>query len=94
MCPGCFVCGTKLRAEGANNYMNNISAFVSSKAEGEEVVSWFKQGARLDFRPHEPEWIQVKIGACDTHVPNLERLEKKTAIHGVLRKYDVEEAQR
>ncbi len=47
--------------------MANIAAFVTSKEEGEEVVRWFGDGAYLDFRPSEPNWIQVKIGACEKH---------------------------
>ena len=63
--PGCFICG------GEKRLLNNISAFVLTKEDGELAVSWFEQGARLDYREREPNWIQVKIGACDQHLPNL-----------------------
>ena len=85
-CPGCFVCG------GESTLMSNISAFVKSKEEGEEIVSWFAYGARLDYRENEPNWIQVKIGVCATHRKNLERLHVSNPNHGVLRKLDVIEA--
>ena len=88
----CFVCETKHRSKGSNEYLNNISAFVQSKEEGEEIVSWFTQGAKLDFRPSEPEWIQVKIGACDNHLPNLQSLHDVTSVHGVIRKAAISNA--
>ena len=89
VCPCCFVCGVK-----GNNYLNNIAAFVNSKQDGELVVEWFNQRARLDFRESEPNWIQVKVGACDAHLPNLEALSKETGRYGVLRKVDIEEVRR
>ena len=67
--PGCFICG------GEQGLYSNIAAFVESKADGEKVVRMFEYGARLDFRSREPDWIQVKIGACKKHTINLERLE-------------------
>ncbi len=83
-CPGCFICG------GLSRLLNNISAFVDNKQDGEEIVSWFQQGARLDYRPNEPSWIQVKIGACDNHLNELGALAKAASDYGVLRRYDVE----
>ena len=94
--PGCFVCGTKIRSKAAaeigNDYLNNIAAFVENKSDGEKIVSWFEQGAFLDFREHEPNWIQVKIGACDKHLPNLEKLYKLTLTHEVIRECMIENA--
>lgn len=93
VCPGCFVCGAKKRNETSNEYLNNIAAFVASKAQGEEIVTWFSNGlgtgARLDFRQHEPNWIQVKVGACDIHLPQLQKLYEMTAVYGVIRKQDI-----
>lgn len=66
--PGCFVCG------GSSALRNNIAAFVRSKKAGERVVAMFAQGARLDYQEYEPKWIQVKVGACNLHLPNLKRL--------------------
>ena len=66
--PGCFVCG------GGERMRNNIAAFVQCRAAGERVVAMFASGARLDYRAFEPDRVQVKIGACSTHLPNLQRL--------------------
>jgi hypothetical protein len=92
VCPGCFVCGAEKRDEKANGYLNNIAAFVPSKALGEQVVAWFGKGARLDFRSFEPNWIQVKVGACDAHLPNLQKLHDLTSLYGVIREKDITEA--
>lgn len=78
-CPGCFVCG------GESGAMSNIAAFVRSKEAGETAVAWFQGRARIDFRPSEPTWIQVKVGACSKHELGLSDLWKLTVIHGVLR---------
>ena len=91
-CPCCFVCATTIRSPGANHYLNNISGFVQSKEDGEKVVDWFINGARLDFRPSEPNWIQVKVGACDRHLPNLVWLQNKTSAHRVIRLKDIQDA--
>lgn len=73
----CFVCGVTTR-DKLHDYamLNNIAAFVQCKAAGERVVQLFKQGARLDYREYEPDWVQVKVGACDRHLPNLKYLEE------------------
>mgnify|MGYP003419590450 CR=1 FL=1 len=68
MTPGCFICG------GDSNFRNNIAAFVKTREAGARVVSMFETGARLDYRENEPDRVQVKIGACDEHKPNLEKL--------------------
>ena len=68
--PGCFVCG------GESTLHHNIAAFVRTKAAGERVVGMFKCGARLDYRPHYPDRVQVKVGACHGHLVNLERLDQ------------------
>lgn len=67
--PGCFVCG------GEQSVYHNIAAFVKCKEAGERVVSLFMYGAWLDYRKFEPDRIQVKIGACDRHRPNLQKLD-------------------
>ncbi len=85
-CPGCFVCGGNIKL------MNNISAFVNTKEDGMEIVSWFKNGAYLDFRQSEPNWIQVKIGSCDKHKNNLEILHNSSSVYNVLRSCDVSKA--
>jgi len=71
----CFICGK----EGLNGYNHNISMFVDSKEEGQQVVMMFNneygRGARLDYRANEPDWIQVKVGACDEHMNRLNLLD-------------------
>ena len=80
----CFVCGC--RTPGVTP---NIAAFVDSKEDGEVVVSFFREGsARLDYRDFEPNWIQVKIGACEKHEPCLEELTALTR-HGTIRERDI-----
>ncbi len=91
--PCCFVCGSKVRNPDANYYLHNISAFVSSREDGDKIIEWFGcKNARLDFRPSEPGWIQVKVGACDEHLPNLRELDRITSLHGVIRERDIAEA--
>lgn len=76
-CPGCYVCG------GLPGLRTNISGFVRRKEDGEKVVEMFTSGAWMDFRPSEPQRIQVKIGACDAHRLNLEALMKATRDGGI-----------
>jgi hypothetical protein len=69
---GCFCCG-----KSEKHYINNISGFVENREEGQAITDFFgEHGARLDYRDWEPNWIQVKIGSCDEHLPNLRHLEK------------------
>ena len=54
-----------------------MAAFVTDKEAGERVIALYEKWrlhAKLDFRPSEPNWVQVKVGACDKHLPNLEKL--------------------
>jgi len=84
----CFVCGFK----DSISMMDNVAAFVRTKAEGEEIASWFnKGGRRLDYREQEPNWLQVKVWACKKHVPNLKYLINHSSKYGVLCKMDVED---
>lgn len=84
---GCFVCG------GADDLRHNIAAFVSCRAAGERVVAMFVHGARLDYREFEPDYVQVKVGACDAHQPNLERLHTLTRdANGVITEATVAQA--
>lgn len=74
---GCICCNLPRKPDGKALLVHNISFFVESKQDGEEVVSFFGgQGARLDYRDFEPNWIQAKVGACDAHKPILEALER------------------
>src|SRR3989338_9492502 len=84
--PGCFVCG------GKSGLHNNIAAFVRTKAAGERVVTMFEMGARLDYRDFEPDRIQVKVGACGAHFPNLAQLDRLVE-DGIVTKDKVKSAQ-
>ena len=69
----CYVCGEG----GKDGAQPDMAAFVDSQKAGERVVAIFQElgsQAKLDFRPSEPNWIQVKIGACERHRPNLVKL--------------------
>ena len=76
----CFVCGCNI----SENYAANISAFVECKEAGERVVAMFAGRARLDFREREPDRVQVKVGACQKHQGNLDRLDGLVERKGVL----------
>ena len=82
----CFVCGAK-----GVPYLSNIAAFVQCKAAGERVVAMFSQGARLDYRKREPDRVQVKIGACDMHITNLEKLDE-LMLDGIITQARIAEA--
>lgn len=89
----CFVCGTSDRDGKGHCMLNNIAAFVVCKEAGERVVAMFAQGARLDYRKHEPDYVQVKIGACDAHLPNLKALDELTGkADGVITAQMIQEA--
>ncbi len=83
----CFIC-----EESEKILRTNIAAFVKSKEEGETILSWFNGKARLDFRPSEPNWIQMKVCACEKHIHNLEYLSEQTSRYHIIRKKDVEDA--
>jgi hypothetical protein len=70
--PGCLAC-----PDSPDGLYGNLAAFVATKADGEAVVAMFAHGARLDWREYEPEWIQVKVGACHRHQVLLERLREQ-----------------
>jgi|WetSurMetagenome_2_1015567.scaffolds.fasta_scaffold56858_4 hypothetical protein len=74
-CCKCFICGTNDRDGKGHTCLNNISGFVQTKAAGERIVTMFSKGAHLDYREYEPDYIQVKIGACDKHLDNLRLLD-------------------
>lgn len=55
---------------------SNISGFVQGRDGGERVVEMFggPTHARLDFRSHEPNWVQVKVGVDKGEDDVLDRL--------------------
>lgn len=67
--PGCFCC-----LDESERLYQNISAFVQTKEDGAMIVAAIGQGARLDYREREPNWIQVKVGACTEHFDFLTHL--------------------
>jgi len=85
---GCFICGAKWRNE-SSAILHNIAAFVSSSAEGEQLVGWFGGRAWLDYRESEPLHIQLKVGACDKHLSHLQFLESLTRSYNVIRACDI-----
>jgi uncharacterized Fe-S cluster-containing MiaB family protein len=90
--PGCFICGyDKLSEKSGTELHANVSAFVSSKKEGKELVTLFGKGTYLDYRPREPNWIQVKVGACKAHKKNLNLLESED---GMISESQIREAQK
>lgn len=40
---------------------HNLSGMVKTREDGELIVDLFKGLVKLDYRPHEPNWIQVKV---------------------------------
>ena len=74
--------------------IDNISGFVYSKESGERIVDGMfnNVGAWLDYREREPNWIQVKIGACPEHLENLKKLNELTIESGTITKEMVDQA--
>jgi len=71
----CYICNSSAR----NKVQPEMAAFVDNKSSGERIIEMFKDQnlqATLDYREHEPKWVQVKLGACKRHLPNLEYLER------------------
>lgn len=65
--------------------MPNVSGFVQGREAGARVVALFNGRARLDFRKHEPDWVQVKVGCLPEHEEVLHRLcAASWGCHGLL----------
>ena len=60
----------------------NITAFVNSEKEGKQIVQMLGGLAIVDHREYEPDWIQVKLGACKDHVHKLEKLHQLVSLDG------------
>lgn len=54
--------------------VSDISGFVSSQADAYLAAAIFKGHAYIDFRPSEPNWIQVKVSTDHYRLENLYRL--------------------
>lgn len=85
----CFVC------DGEDiSLKSSMAAFAENKESGEKMVELFKSSgfhAKLDYRDSEPNWVQVKIGACKEHQNMLENLyaltcQKRTITKDILNK--------
>jgi hypothetical protein len=76
----CFVSGRAV--DDATSLKDNIAAFVTSKEAGERIVQMFDGLARLDYRPHEPKWIQVKVGVGPQHLAALRALQRLSFENG------------
>ena len=73
--------------------MTNVSWFVLSREAGERVVKvMFNNQAFFDYRKYEPEWLQVKAGACPEHELSLEKLNDDTIKSGTITKEMVDQA--
>jgi hypothetical protein len=73
----CFVCGREMKGYGSN-----IAAFVQCRDAGLRVVELFKGWAWLDYREREPDYVQVKLGTCEQHLPYLKELRARTSVLG------------
>ena len=70
--PCCFCCGDTY----SDLYMHNIASYVSSREQGDKIAALFKtvtghDCVKVDFRDHEPNYIQVKFGVCQKHQKSL-----------------------
>ena len=73
----------------------DMASFVESQKAGQRVVELFNtEGSKafLDFRPSEPKWVQVKVGACEQHLPRLQRLRELTGTSGTITREMIQEA--
>lgn len=55
-----------------DGYLYDLSGFVRTKGDGHLVVALFGDRAYLDYRPSEPDWIQVKICADQETLRKIE----------------------
>ena len=69
----CYICNL-----GGNRVVQtDMSAFVDNKESGERIIAMYTRlglNSKLDYRTHESNYVQVKVGACDEHRSNLEKL--------------------
>ncbi len=73
----------------------DMASFVENQEAGKRVVELFEtEGSKafLDSRPSEPNRVQVKIGACKQHLPNLQRLRELTKASGTITREMIQEA--
>lgn len=73
--PGCYACG------GKKNHYHRLAGFVTDVSAGRRVVEMFTMGSWLDYLDRPKDHIQVKVGACGAHLPNLRRLNELTRLY-------------
>lgn len=76
----CFICPTD-----SDGLKDDFASFVKSRADGEKAVEWFRSYGlitTLDYRPSEPDWVQVKTAACDQHKYHLRYLRSMIQTNG------------
>ena len=69
----CYICNQG----GRTSVQTDMAAFVDNKEAGERIIAMYDRlglHAVLDYRPTEPNWVQVKVGACKKHTSNLKKL--------------------
>jgi hypothetical protein len=90
---GCFVCGAERRnlLDATNHYMHNIAAFVDKEDEA-AVFALFPKGSRMGYYHGDENIPQIKIGACDKHLTNLQHLHDRTCYYRRIRREDVDAA--
>lgn len=79
--PGCFVCGATKRNPTANDYLHNIAALVA-KVDEAAAMACFERGARMAYFHGDEHAPQIKVGACDDHLPELKHLSEQWFISG------------
>lgn len=89
--PGCFCCGSTKRNASSNDVLHNIAAHIDKNDET-AVLVMFPRGARMGYYHGDPMSPQIKIGACDKHLPNLQHLHDRTYYYRRIREADVKAA--
>jgi hypothetical protein len=74
----CFCCKAEVSLDGKSETLrHDMASFVENYEEGMKIRGMFlSQGSNcfLDYRDCEPHRVQLKLGACDNHLRNLESL--------------------
>ncbi len=74
----CFVTGAPPESEW--DMKQTLSAFVESRESGERIVRMFNGLARVDYRPRDPDWVEVKVAALPEHIEALKTLHRLTRV--------------
>ncbi len=83
----CFICGHKPQQKCQYDMAAFVDPNLITKFQAlstvdpiidHPITTFFHENdiyAELDYRQHEPNRVQLKLGACGEHVPNLRLLE-------------------